>query len=313
MESSSQLANGTRNGGTRRRRGSREMRALRGLPWARFTTIVIFFVSLDPLVCLGLWLGGGNSAYLRHSVDDFSFSHSTFDLALLAVVRGFSLVSCLYLLERYSLLALTARGQAKRRAALRNTRLCRAVVFATATISILYLIAKGAVILHQISTGSWDSVNTQIRMHVSYRILCVFALVFPLLELGVGVASWFFVGRSVRLRRLQLLINAEDGEEDDDDEEDEEGKKKKRKKADLKRLILLAKPVINNLILINLKYTSVCTVGVSIDGCGNTVSCHVKWCNSLCSVPLWKGDRFLSPQPHQLVMETSVTHMRHMH
>ena len=214
------------------------MAALRGLPWARFTTVVIFLVSLDPLVCLGLWLGGGNSAYLRHSVDHFSFSHSTFDLALLSVFRGLTLVSCLYLLERYSLQAVAGRGRARRSSAARYSRLCRAGIFAASAVSIAYMVVKGAVIIHQIQGGGWDSVNKQIRMHVSYRILCVVALLFPLLEVGVGVASWFFVGRTVRLRRLQLLINSEEGEEEEEEEEE-----KKKKRADLKRLVLLAKPV----------------------------------------------------------------------
>ena len=217
----------------------------RGLPWVRFTNLVIFLVALDPLVCLGLWLGGGNSAYLRHSVDQFSFSHSTFDLALLAVFRGLALVTCLYLLERYSLQAVTVRGRARRSSALRNSHLCRAGVFVSAAVSILYVAVKGAVIIHEISDGGWNSVNPRIRMHVAYKVLCVLALVFPLLEVGVGVASWFFVGRTVRLRRLQLLVNAEEGDEEEEEEEEEEGKKKKKKKkkADLKRLFLLAKPV----------------------------------------------------------------------
>ena len=212
---------------------------MRSLSWARFTNVVIFLVALDPLICLGLWLGGGDAAYLRHSVDDFSFSHSTFDLAVLAVARGLVLVTCLYFLERFSLQSATARGRAKRSSALRYSRLCRAGVFIAAAVSILYLAAKGAVIIHQIVGGGWDSVNVQIRMHVTYKILCVFALVFPVLEIGVGAASWFFVGRTVRLQRLQLLINAEDGEEDDDEEEE----KGKKKKADLRRLFLMAKPV----------------------------------------------------------------------
>jgi hypothetical protein len=216
---------------------------MRSLSWARFTNVVIFLVALDPLICLGLWLSGGNGAYLRHSVDDFSFSHSTFDLAVLAVARGFALVTCLYFLERYSLQAMTSRSRAKRSSALRYSRLCRTGVFVAAGVSILYVAAKGAVIIRQIVGGGWDSVNTQIRMHVTYRILCVAALAFPLLEIGVGVASWFFVGRTVRLQRLQLLINAEEGEEDDEDEDEDEGNaKKKKKRANLRRLFLLAKP-----------------------------------------------------------------------
>ena len=200
----------------------------------------MFLAALDSLICMILWLSGGTSSYLRHSVDDFSFSHSTFDLAVVAVLRGLLLAACLYYLERFSLRAVTARGGKRRSSALRYTRLCRASVFVAAGASIVYLAVKGSVIAHEVASGRWDSVNADVRMHVSYRILCVVALLFPLLEIGVGVASWYFLKRLVHVHGMRLLINAEEGDEEDD-EDDEKGMKKK--KADLRRLFLLAKPV----------------------------------------------------------------------
>ena len=259
------------------------------LPWIRYTSVVIFLVALDSLICVALWLGGGSASYLRHSVEDFSFSHSTFDLAVVAVARGLLLVLCLYYLERYSLLAISGRGRARRSSVRKYSRICRAGVFVAAGVSIVYVIVKGCVILSQIANGGWDSVNAEIRMHVTYKILCVFSFVFPLLEVGVGVASWFFLGRLVRMRRLELLINAEDGEEG---EEEDEKEVKKKKKADFRRLLLLAKPV-------SIQLTFCCTftyilcalslTGIPFDGTRYSQPDHLFWCLLVSSVPIWQG------------------------
>ena len=210
------------------------------LPWIRFTSVVIFLAALDSLVCMVLWFAGGSSSYLEHSVRDFSFSHSTFDLAVLAVARGLVLVPCLYYLEHYSLLTVSARGKKRKQSALHVSRLCRAGIFIVAIVSVIYVIVKGSYIISQIQRGRWDSVDPDIRMHVTYRILCIVSLIFPLLEIGVGVASWYFLGRMVHEQRLRLLVNAENGEEEEEKEE-EDGEKKR--KVNLKRLALLAKPV----------------------------------------------------------------------
>lgn len=207
------------------------------LSWFRFTSVVIFLVALDSLVCVGLWLGGGTSNYLEHSVRDFSFTHSTFDLAMVAVARGILLIPCLYYLERHSLLAVSSRSRSRRVSAKKFSRICRAGVFLPPAVSILYIVVKGSFIIHQISNGSWEHVDADISMHITYRILCVASLVFPLFEVVIGVASWYFLGRLVRVQQVQLLINAEEGNEE------EEGEEEEKKKADLKRLILLAKPV----------------------------------------------------------------------
>lgn len=214
--------------------GSR--RRIPSLSWFRFTSVVIFLVALDSLVCVGLWLGGGTSSYLEHSVKDFSFTHSTFDLAVVAVARGFVLIPCLYYLERYSLLAVSSKSRSRRVSAKKFSRICRAGVFLLPAVSILYIVVKGSFIIHQLSNGNWEHVDADMRMHITYRILCIASLIFSLFEIAIGVASWYFLGRLVRVQQMQLLINAEEGNEE---EEEEEGKKK----ADLKRLILLAKPV----------------------------------------------------------------------
>ena len=218
------------------------------LPWIRFTSVVIFLVALDSLICVTLWLAGdgGSSKYLEHSVTEFSISHSTFDLALIAVARGLILVPCFYYLEHYSLLTVLARGRTKRNSALKFSRICRALVFLTAAVSIVYIAVKGSFIIDQIVNSNWDSANPEIRMSISYKILCIVALVFPLLEVAISVASWFFLGRLVHIQQVQLLINAEEGEVE---EEEEEGGKKK--KVDLKRLVLLAKPVSHHIFLID--------------------------------------------------------------
>ena len=256
------------------------------LPWIRFTSVVVFLVALDPLICVALWLGGGNSSYLRHSVRDFSFSHSTFDLAVVAVARGIALVACLYYLERYTLLAVSSRGRAKRSSALRFSRIFRAGVFLTTAVSLVYICIKGSVIIHQIANGSWDSVDAETRMHTTYKILCVISLVFPLCETAVGVASWYFLRRLVHVRRVELLINAEEGEEE---EEEGDVEKKKKKKTDLKRLFLLAKPV-SYLLFINLCVCMcVCFLGVPSDGCGNNQPTHIIWYHFSCSLSLWAG------------------------
>ena len=83
--------------------------------------------------------------------------------------------------------------------------------------------------------------GNETRMHVSYKILCVAALVFPILEVVGGVASWYFLGKLVHVERVRLLVNAENGEEEEEEEEEERGGRKR--KVNLKRLILLAKPV----------------------------------------------------------------------
>lgn len=274
-----------------------------GLPWVRFTSVVIFFVALDSLICVALWLGGGNSSYLRHSVNDFSFSHSTFDLAVVAVVRGLLLVLCLYRLERYSLLTVSARGRAKRSSALKFSRIFRAGYFLTVAGSIIYIVIKGSAIIHEIANRSWYSVNADTRMHTTYKALCVVSLVFPLCEAAVGVASWYFLRRQVHVRRVELLINTEEGEE----EEEEEGEKKKKKKADLKRLFLLAKPVSTQLTIIHsyitIKIWCVCELspGIPTNGSGNYCPGPIIWHLLPGSLPLWPGHRLLPAKSYKLV------------
>lgn len=77
----------------------------------RFTGVATLLVALDSLACVALWLAGGDTTYLEDSVEDFSFTHSTFDLACIAAVRGVVLIACFYYLEHYSLMQVSVTNK----------------------------------------------------------------------------------------------------------------------------------------------------------------------------------------------------------
>ena len=209
-------------------------RTLSHLPLFRFTTIATVIVAMDSLVCVSLWIAGGNSAYMEDSVKDFSFTYSTFDLACFAAVRGVILIACLYYMEHYTLVQISVNKEENQITSWRIAILCRIGVLLVSSISFAYAVIKGGVIVHKIATGTWDSESkADLNMHIAYKILCVIAVVFPLVEIGVGLASWFFMRRLTQVQQLRLIINGES--------EEEGGKPKK--KVDLRRLAILAKPV----------------------------------------------------------------------
>ena len=204
------------------------------LPVFRFTGVATLLVALDSLACVALWLAGGDTTYLEDSVEDFSFTHSTFDLACIAAVRGVILIACFYYLEHYTLLQVSVTTAKRRQSSRTLVILCRFSILLTSSITLIYAVVKGGFILQQIVSKNWNSSsNPELDMTVPYKILCIAAVVFPALEFVLGIASWYFLLRMIRVQQLRLIINQQEGEE--------EGKPKK--KVDLRRLILLAKPV----------------------------------------------------------------------
>lgn len=203
------------------------------LPLVRFTSLATVFVALDSLLCVCLWIAGGDSRYMEDSVRDFSFTHSTFDLACLAAVRGVLIMVCLYYLEFYSLAEAAVRSSERQLTSRRLAFLCRVSLLLVSSLSALYAAVKGAVILREVVNHSWSGEG---GMHTTYKVLCVTAVVFPVVEVGIGVASWYYMRRLARVYQLQAVINEGTGERGGEEESP-------RKKADLKRLILLAKPV----------------------------------------------------------------------
>lgn len=201
----------------------------------RFTGVATLLVALDSLACVALWLAGGDTTYLEDSVEDFSFTHSTFDLACIAAVRGVVLIACFYYLEHYSLMQVSVTTRKRQKSSRVLVIFCRFTILLLSSITLIYAVVKGGLILQQIISKNWNnSSNPELNMSMTYKILCIAAIVFPALEFVLGVASWYFLRRMIRVQQLRLIINQQEGEE-------EEGKP--RRKVDLRRLILLAKPV----------------------------------------------------------------------
>ncbi len=229
-------------------------RRLPHLPLVRFTSLATLFVAVDSLVCVCLWIAGGDSRYMEDSVRDFSFTHSTFDLACLAAVRGVILVACLYYLEHFSLVEVSVRNEDRLITSRRIALLCRVSLFLISSVSLLYAAVKGAVILHEVLSDSWIS---EAGMHVTYEVLCITSVVFPVAEVGIGVASWWYIRRLTLVSQLQVIINEGSGER-------EKGETL-RKKADLKRLVLLAKPVSSQICMhVHVVYEILCRNGPEI-------------------------------------------------
>ena len=196
---------------------------------------IMLLVAVDSLLCISLWLAGGDSLYLEDSVKEFSFTHSTFDLVVIAAVRGVLLFGCFYYLETISIQYLSVKDRQASFAA-RFAILCEVVILLLSGTSLIYAVVKGGMIIHSVVKGTWNDVTKEIEMHITYKILCVTAAVFPVLEVVLGLISLWFVRTMVRVQKLRLIVNHEGDEE-------EEPKPAPQKKASIKRIIVIAKPV----------------------------------------------------------------------
>lgn len=204
----------------------RARRKLAHLPLLRFTSVFTLLIALDSLICLSLWIAGGDSLYLEDNVKDFSFTQSTFDLACIAAVRGVIIIASMYCLEHFCLKK-TSIGRSEKQ--LNSNRLSiffQAAILVTAGLSLAYSVVKGSLLIKRICN------HEVVKMHITYKILCVLSVAFSIVELLFGIISSWCLQRMIRAKGLRLLVNL-----DLDDE------KPLKKKADLKRIMLLAKPV----------------------------------------------------------------------
>ena len=206
------------------------------LPWIRFTTIATVIVAIDSVTCLALWIAGGNLEYLEKNVKHFSLVKSTFDLACIAAVRGVILIALLYLLERAVIRDVslsTTAAKSRRRAASNYNIILHIFILLTAFACLCYAAVKGGLVIHEWRQGR--------HMHVTYKVLCIVAVVFPLVELVVGAASFYYM-RKLRTRQVMLIVNETEGQEQDG-MTDEEKSKASFHTANLRRLLLMAQPV----------------------------------------------------------------------
>lgn len=229
----------------------KKQRKLSHLPLLRFTSVIIVLVALESLICISLWIAGGDTLYMENSVKEFSFLHSTFDLACLSAVRCLILVACFYYLEYYSLLQVSVGQHDLQRSSNRMARLCQILIFIVSGVSMIYAVVKGALIIQSIVRGTWNNVDQETTMHTTYKVLCIVAVIFPAIEILFCLLSSWCLRRMIHTRRLRLLVNLEGGDE-----------KPIKKKPDIKRILLLAKPV-NIIILFFIDLMLVCYIGVS--------------------------------------------------
>ena len=201
------------------------------LPLLRFTSVVTVFIALDCLVCVSLWIAGGDSLYMEDSVMEFSYTLSTFDLACIAFLRCIALVICFYYLEQYILLE--SSGNYDQQKFCHQVVVCQVGIFLVSASSVLYGSIKGALVLRSVLQGTWNDADQELRMHLTYKVLSVTSVVFPGVEVFFGIVSSWWIKRMVHVERLRLIVNTE---------EDDNGKQVK-KKADIMRIFLLAKPV----------------------------------------------------------------------
>lgn len=248
------------------------------LPLLRFTSIVTVFVALDCLICISLWIAGGDSLYMEDSVIEFSFTHSTFDLACIAFLRCIVLVICFYYLEHYSLLK-SSRDYDKQKVGNQVVIFCQVGIFILSASSVMYGSIKGALILKSVLQGTWNNVEQQLHMHITYKVLCIASIVFPGIELVFGIVSSWCIRRMIRVKRLHLIVNME---EDDN-------LTQVKKKADIKRIILLAKPVgsvCKMSLLITLLFY--CT-GISFDSFWHCMLGYLFHLSFSSSFPFWES------------------------
>jgi len=205
------------------------------LPWIRFTTLATVIVAVDSIACVALWIAGGNSKYLEKSVEDFSLVKSTFDLACIAAVRGVILIALLYLLERAVIREVTlfTALNTNRRTASNHNMMLHVLILLTTFACLCYAVVKGGLVIHEWRIGR--------HMHTTYKILCIVATVFPLVELLVGAASFYYM-RKLRTQQVMLIVN-EMEEQEENGVTDAEKSKSSFRAASLKRLLLMAKPV----------------------------------------------------------------------
>ena len=196
------------------------------LPLARFTSVVTAVAALDSLLCISLWLAGGDNAYLETSVEGFSITRSTFDLACLAAIRGVLLLCFLYLLEHYTLASVSGQPGSQQVSSRRHAFLCHVALLILASGSFIYGVVKGSIIVRDIVRDQWTGV------HITYKIVVICGVVFPAVETVLGLCMFYYAKRLKRRYRLRLLVTDEATKE-----------RKSKKNPSITRLALLAKPV----------------------------------------------------------------------
>ena len=224
--------------------------------------LILFFlvlVGVDSLSGAILWIAAGNMSYLEENVVGFVFQDTVFDLAVLAVVRGFLLAASLIFLEQWvlrKLPSLMTSGSSRPKL----VTVSLAVVIIVAIVSFGYGIAKGAFVIK-----FWP--ETSRDMHIAYKVLCIVSVVLPLVEVVLCGVCWWLLRRIERVLHLQALIINDDATPAEQQTE----MKRRFGRAELRRLLGMAQPVSVCLSVREYVCVYIKSLGVQAPGCSSPI------------------------------------------
>jgi hypothetical protein len=174
-----------------------------------------------------LILSGGHSKYFVDNIIDFHFKESVFDLALLAALKTVVIVTVLPILENKSYEQIDSPYKNGLHT---QCMILHSVLKLTFLGSLAFSVVKGGLILNSILNDKQYE-----RMHATYNALVISSVCFSILQ---SLLSLFSGNAMRRLKIMRILHRFNDKGQ----EVDKEGKPIK-KKVDIKRLVMLAKPV----------------------------------------------------------------------
>ncbi|KAL8604642.1 hypothetical protein ACOMHN_013422 [Nucella lapillus] len=164
------------------------------LPFFRYVNIFRGVAIVNGLLSIILWLCGGDTEYFEENIVHFKLTHSTFDIAVLALVKVLVLIPFTAALEEaaYKLIDFPFDRGFVRRATLLHTAL-RLIPFSC----LAFGIVKGALVLYNIIHDPDYE-----KMSATYYAECVSFVVLTAVELVLGLWS----GRAMRgLQSVRIL------------------------------------------------------------------------------------------------------------
>ena len=200
--------------------------------FAVISILIIFCLSVvgvDSISSILLWILAGNLTYLKNNVVDFVFEDSTFDLACISVGRALILAFSLLYLEQWVLRKLPTIIEDSNGSKPKQITLVLVLIVGIGFVCFSYGVVKIALIVKY-----WK--DTSVQLHVTYKILVLTSILFPLVEFVVGAVVWWLLNRVKRLLYLRAVVDGDSGTVS-------EKTQRTFGRAELKRLVALAQPV----------------------------------------------------------------------
>ncbi|KAK7506015.1 hypothetical protein BaRGS_00002737 [Batillaria attramentaria] len=177
------------------------------LPAFRYSNILRAIVIINGLQSVILWLCGGDTQYFEQNIEAYKFTHSVFDIAMVAILKTVSLVVISAALEEasYKMLDSPFDRDLQAKAFWLHVAI-KLVPFSALVLSVV----KGALVLNALLNDSDYE-----RMHAPYNALCISFTCLTAIELAFSLWS----GRAMRQLQMVRILHQfnERGQELDKD------------------------------------------------------------------------------------------------